>query len=144
MMANYFLRIKEANAEIVRLTSELTAAQEKAKLAEENLTALTEICEGLKQEVATATASATQANTERDAAKAEAVQVKASVAADIEKAASAKALEIVAVQGAKPLPASPKPQPASDNEDISKLKGLAKVEAALRAETLAKAAAQGA
>jgi len=104
-MSLKWANVIEANAEIGRLETVLaqSAAATAALKAEKD--ALSEIVTGLQTELATAKTATATADQAASKAKADLIEAKAAV----EKMASAKALEIVAAQGATPVkvPAAP-------------------------------------
>jgi len=161
-MAWKFLNIGKANAEIERLEKELAAEQGKvatltkerddAKAAlEANDSEIAKNAESVQKELTTAKADLTAAQgqvtaitKERDDAKAQLATVtkerdeaKAKLAdpkGPIQTAAAVKAAEITAGQGqATPIAVSPVATPAAKVE-APKLKGLAKVQAAIKAQ----------
>lgn len=143
-----FFKIGEANKEITRLTEALNVASEKNKVHESNIQELTDQIElarkdsGAKsiQDLLDAEKLAHTETKKAIVGKDEEIKnLKASQSdfdGKIEKAASAKAGEITGNIGIKPLPLNADANPGDDKKpDLSKLTGLARVEAAFRLQS---------
>lgn len=106
--------VTELSAKIETLNADLKAANEKATKAETELKASGETINKLQTELA-------------------------AVPAKIEAEGSKKAQQIMAGLGQPPIASAPAANPAEGQPKISELKGLAKVEAAFKAQSAAKA-----
>ena len=143
-MAMKFFQIAQADAEIERLTAEgetLRVSMVAAKANDENHVSLIRDAASkiasLEADLAAAQLSVgtlTASLATEKAAKETAEGKIAGVEADVEKRASAKAAAIVAAQGVPPVATKGNPNPAGTKSDFSELFGIAKVEAAFKAQ----------
>jgi chromosome segregation ATPase len=154
-MAWHFLNIGKANVEIDRLNAEvlkLTSERDAAKTALESntsevvtqaeglqtqLTAATSTITGLQGQVGTLTASVAAKDADLVTVRAELATAKDTIAnpsAQIVKIASVKAAEITGAQGQPPVITTPAATPAAVKAEAAGLFGLAKVQAAIKAQ----------
>lgn len=146
-MAFKFFNVGKANAEIARLETELAATVAKLTTIEqeastntkdiseqaENLSAENKLLRSSISEFTAKIASKDQELAVANAARVAAEQAAATATASIAGAASAKALEIVASVGSKPVSNVPSANPAETKPE-PKLTGLARVQAAFQAQ----------
>jgi septal ring factor EnvC (AmiA/AmiB activator) len=104
------LNIIKANAEIEKLQGELAKLREEQALTDKSFTDLEAVMAEAKKETESVIASNKELQAENDKLKAEALEIEARVT----KQASAKALEIVASQGALPVTNTGSSQASSD------------------------------
>jgi chromosome segregation ATPase len=140
-MANFkFFDIGKANSEIERLETELASAAANSQQVSDSALALSNEIKQVKADLATAqkTIGALQsqvaekdirlATLQTDLTKSNAALADPSGVVEIR--ASARALEIVAAQGAKPISTTPAATPAKEKQDIT-LKGRERFMAAI-------------
>lgn len=143
-----FFSVTKANARIVELEAQLGAAQAANKELTDANEAASKAPDDLQArldqsvaDLATARQSISSQGEQIKAKDAEITKLQAdhkttidALEASVEQRASAKALTITQGQGQPPLAAIPKEQPGNPaKQDFSKLHGLDRVEAALRA-----------
>jgi chromosome segregation ATPase len=133
-----WFKISEANAEIERLEGELTKATEAATSngsdVAEQAESLRKENESLKTQVKDLTSAKEKAEAESAKAKTDFEAKEKNLAEEVKKQASAQALQITQAQGQPPIAAVPTATPATPAPAKSELKGLAKVQAAIRKE----------
>jgi chromosome segregation ATPase len=151
-MADFkFFNIGKANAEIVRLEAEVTKSQAETKAAKDNAVEVEAAAEATSAELITAKAELKTAkdqvaakdlelaakDSEIAIVKAELKTAKEQLAnpsEQIRKIASHKAAEITAAQGQPPVKVATAENPAAAGKEPNNLVGLAKVQAAFKAQ----------
>ena len=96
---NYFLNLKKANAEVERLSAELSKFKDEAKASAESVAAQKELADKADATIADLTAKLAA----ETAAKEAAVKSQADFDSKVDERAAVKAREIAAAQGAAPI-----------------------------------------
>jgi chromosome segregation ATPase len=148
-----FWNIGKANAEIVRLEAEVVKAQAETKAAKDNAAEVETAAEATSAELVTTKA---ELKTDKDQVAAKDLQIAAkdseiatvkaelkttqeklaNPSVQITQIASQKAAEITAAQGQPPVKVPTNTNPAAAGKEPNNLTGLAKVQAAFKAQLL--------
>lgn len=150
MLEMKIFNIGKANAEIEKLQKDLEAAQAESKTLKENIATIEAAAESEKDRADKASKEADSLRSQikeltdaKAKAEADALKIKTdfeakekNLAAEVEKQASAKALQITAGQGQPPIVAAPAANPAKP-ETKSDLKGLDLVRSSFEAQVKA-------